>query len=103
MGDPELYYREFLQTLAYHIFIYNDEKLAMNLKDERSVKKLEDIILDQKSKLSDKDFYYAAGKATGYVVKRVDVEDGTDGFNACIGGFCEFEHFIGIRDDDDDD
>ena len=102
MGDPRYYYREFLQNLAYYLFISEDKDLAVRLLSEKSISVLENHVLKKKLEMMGKDFYYAAGMAVEHVVKRVCDEDGTDGFNACAGGLCEFEHFIGIHEDDDD-
>ena len=101
MGSPEYYYKELLQNLAYHLYIDEDKDLAIKFLRGKSISALEHYVLKKKSGIKEKDFYYAAGKTVGNVIKRADDEDGIDGFNACIGGLSCFEDFIGVLNDND--
>ena len=96
MGDTSLYYKEALQELAYQLLLDRNQKLAASYREDNNIDELEKIIIEEKSKISERKFYYNAGIAMCKVFTRVDMEGYTDPFNACIGGMIDFEHFIGV-------
>lgn len=102
MGNPRDYYRIALQEMCYYLIFDNELKLAKQWREELDIDKMEKFVLEKKEILSDKEFYYAAGLASRSMIA-ISHEHGTDGVNAAIGGFAEFEDFIGIREDDEDE
>lgn len=100
MGCPTIYYYKALQYFAHCLAYDEDKKLASKLLNEKSTEKLENLILDQKSKILEKEFFFNAGIIVKQVLTEAD-EDGVDSFNAAIAGLNEFEYFIGLFDDDD--
>ena len=101
MGRPAIYYTRALQSLA-HCLAYNndDRKLAKELSNETSEKRLEEFIIQQKEQMEEKQFYYYAGRASQYVFEEAERE-GVDSMNASCGGIFAFECFLGIEDDED--
>lgn len=96
MGCPHVYYIRALQCLA-HAFAYeNNAKLAKQLNEETSIEKLESYVNLKKNAMTEKEFYYAAGRATQCVIEEA-YEEGCDPLNASIGGINMFEDFIGIE------
>ena len=102
MGCPDIYYKRALQCFAHALVHMEDNKLAKELLNEKSEEKLEEFILDKKKTYDEKQYYYNAGRATEFVLNEADGE-GCDAFNACIGGLYQFEYFIGLKLDEDDD
>lgn len=103
MGCPDRYYKRFLQDFAYTLVCENNKKLANEMYEETSDEKLEKFILDKKAQMNEKQFYFDAGRVCESVIWDVYNNDCNDGLNACIGGFAEFEYFLGLREDEDDD
>ena len=99
MGCPHIYYIRALQMLAHALAYNTDIKLAKELADETDEEILEKFILLKKGKLSDKEFYYAAGGATQATIEEA-YEAGCDPLNASISGIAEFEDFIGLEEED---
>lgn len=97
MGCPSVFYKRVLQSFAYSLVCLEDNKLAKELINEKSEERLEKFILDKKKNLSEKQFYYDAGRAAEYVLKEAD-EEGCDAFNACIGGLDMFDSLIGLEE-----
>ena len=100
MGCPSIYYKRALQCFAHALVYMEDSKLAKELSEEKSEEKLEIFILDKKKICNEKQFYYDAGRTVEYVLNEAD-EEGSDAFNACIGGLNMFDSFIGLEDDTD--
>ena len=101
MGVPEIYYIRALQYFA-HALAYNDSvKKAKELQAETSEDILKQFIFQKKTELSDKNFYYLAGRATQCVIDET-YEEGTDAFNASACGIWLFEEVIGIEESEDE-
>lgn len=97
MGVPEWHYIRALQNLA-HALAYNESvKKAKQLYEETSEEVLKQFIFEEKEKISPKEFYYLAGRATQCTIDEA-YDMGTDPLNACIGGIGLFEELIGIED-----
>lgn len=96
MGCPHIYYKRALQYLAHALIYMENSKLAKELFEETSEKKLETFILHKKSQMADNLFYYDAGRASQRVMTEA-YEEGCDPLNASIGGIIEFEDFVGIE------
>ena len=101
MGSPGIFYKRALQCFVFLLFYMKDEKLAKQLCEEGSIEKLENIILNQKNKIVEKEFFFYAGDACRQVIDEAD-EEGIDSFNAACGWLYDFEHFIGLIEDEDD-
>jgi len=102
MGNPRRHYRKALQSLSHALVIEENPKLAKELFEEKDEEKLENFILEKKKELSEKEFYYNAGRTTQYVIERAE-EEGCDSFNACCGGILEFEDFVEIHPYEDEE
>lgn len=96
MGCPRVYYLRALQCLAYALVYDLDQKLARTLNEQTDITMLEDFINGRRKEISEKEFYYAAGGAAQCVVEEA-YQEGTDPFNASIGGINEFEDFIELE------
>jgi hypothetical protein len=101
MGSPRVYYLRALQLMAGAIAYETDTKLADELREELSEERLIAYLTDKKAELSEKDFYYVAGRATQATIEEA-YEEGCDPFNASIGGINMFEDFIGLEDCDEE-
>lgn len=97
MGCPDIYYKQAIQDLAYLLACEEDLKLARKMYEEDSEEKLEQFILEQKSKISEKKFYYNAGISCQSVFYEAD-QEGCDALNASAAGIIEFEYFIGLKE-----
>lgn len=102
MGNPRRHYKQALRYLAYSLVYMEDKSLAYQLFEETSTEKLERFILDKKAQIPEKKFFFNAGGAEERVINDAD-EEGIDSFNAACGGLDEFEHFIGLIGEDEDD
>ena len=93
MGVPKWHYIRALQNFA-HALAYNDSvKKARQLNEETSEEVLKQFILEKKEEISDKEFYYLAGRATQCTIDEAD-EMGIDSLNAAACGIGMFEEFI---------
>ena len=101
MGVPEWHYIRALQNLAHALAYDESTKKAKQLYEERSEEVLKQFIFEKKTEISEKDFYYLAGRATQCTIDEA-YDMGTDPFNACIGGIGLFEELIGIGESDDE-
>lgn len=101
MGNPIKYYKKALQTFAYSLNYLSDQNKAKAMFEEQNTEIMEKDILEWKNKMTEKEFYYEAGKASENILAKASKEDGCDGFNACVGGLISFEDFIGITDEDE--
>ena len=54
---------------------------------------MKQFILEKKEEISDKEFYYLAGRTTQYTINEAE-EMGIDSLNAAAGGIGMFEEFI---------
>lgn len=102
MGCPRVYYIRALQLMARAIAYESDEKLAREFDEELSEERLKTYITAKKAELSEKDFYYVAGRATQATIEEA-YQEGCDPFNASIGGINMFEDFIGLEKEPDDE
>ena len=101
MGCPHVYYIRALQLMAGAIAYETDTKLAKELREELSEERLVTYLTTKKAELSEKDFYYVAGRATQATIEEA-YEEGCDPLNASIGGINMFEDFIGLEDCDEE-
>lgn len=102
MGNPRIYYKRALQCFAHCLTYMEDKKLAKELCEEESEEKLEQFILQKKEQIDEKEFFYNAGRTCQGVLDEA-ADEGCDPFNACCGGLVEFEYFIGLRNDDEEE
>lgn len=102
MGVPRWHYIRALQNLA-HALAYNEShKKAKQLNEETSEEVLKQFIFGKKEEISEKEFYYLAGRATQCTIDEA-YDECTDAFNAAAGGIGMFEELIGIEDAEDND
>ena len=102
MGVPEWHYIRALQNLA-HALAYNEGvKKARQLNEESSEEVLKQFIFGKKEEISEKEFYYLAGRATQCTIGEAD-EMGIDSLNAAASGIGMFEEFIGIEELEEND
>ena len=99
IGVPKWHYIRALQNLA-HALVYNESpKKAKQLNEETSEEVLTNFIFEKKEEISEKEFYYLAGRATQCTIDEA-YDEGTDAFNAAAGGIGMFEELIGIEESD---
>jgi hypothetical protein len=96
MGCPKVYYTRALQCFAHCLTYEDDSKLAKALLEEQSDSKLETAILQNKKTLSEKEFFYNAGRVAQLVSDEAEAE-GVDPMNASICGVAKFNDFIGLK------
>ena len=101
MGNPSVYYKRALQCFAYCLAYEENVRLAKELDQEESDEKLEQFILEKKAKMSEKKFFFDAGRACEATLGEA-YQEGCDALNASIGGLHEFKCFIGLQDDEED-
>jgi hypothetical protein len=97
MGVPEWHYIRALQNLAHALAYTESAKKARQLNEETSEEVLKQFIFEEKEKISTKEFYYLAGRATQCTIDEA-YDMGTDAFNAAAGGIGLFEELIGIEE-----
>ena len=97
MGCPHIYYIRALQLMARAIAYETDRKLAREFDEELSEERLTAYLTAKKAEMSEKDFYYVAGRATQATIEEA-YQEGCDPLNASIGGLNMFEDFIGLED-----
>ena len=98
MGVPEWHYKRALQNFA-HALAYNESvKKAKQFYKEASEEVLKQFIFEKKAEISEKEFYYLAGRATQCTIDEA-YDEGTDAFNAAAGGIWLFENLIGIEEE----
>jgi hypothetical protein len=97
MGVPEWHYIRALQNLAHALAYTENAKKAKQLNEEPSEEVLKQFIFEKKAEISEKEFYYLAGRATQCTIDEA-YDMGTDPLNACIGGIGLFEELIDIED-----
>ena len=95
MGVPEWHYKRALQNLAHALAYKENSKKAKQLNEETSEEVLKQFIFGKKEEVSEKEFYYLAGRATQCAINEA-YNEGTDAFNAAAGGIWLFEELIGI-------
>ena len=98
MGCPDVYYKEAMQQGCYARLIFKDKERAKSLKREQNIGILEKAI----EELNDgsPSFYFDMGMAAGALYQDVYDNEGTDGFNACLGGISMFETLVKGEEDD---
>lgn len=97
MGVPEWHYKRALQNLAHGLAYNESPKKARQLNEETSEEVLKQFIFGKKEEISEKEFYYMAGRATQFTIDEAD-EMGIDSFNAAACGIWLFEELIGIEE-----
>lgn len=101
MGIPRIHYIRALQNLAHGLAYNESVKKAKRLNEELSEEVLTNFIFEKKKELSEKDFYYMAGRATQCTIEEAH-DIGIDAFNAAAGGISMFEELIGIEEVEDE-
>ena len=94
MGVPEWHYKRALQNLAHALAYKESPKKARQLNEETSEEVLKQFIFGKKEEISEKEFYYLAGRATQCTIDEA-YDEGTDAFNAAACGIGLFEELIG--------
>ena len=102
MKSNENYYKKALQCFTYLIYYFEDIELAKQLSKEESTEKLENIVLNAKSQIDKSLFFFYAGDACRQVLDEAEKE-GCDSYNACVFDLINFEYFIGLCEEDEDD
>ena len=97
MGVPRWHYIRALQNLAHALAYTESVKKARQLKEESSEEVLTNFIFEKKKEISEKEFYYIAGRATQCTIDEA-YDMGTDPLNACASGIGLFEERIGIEE-----
>ena len=95
MGVPEWHYKRALQNLAHALAYKENSKKAKQLNEETSEEVLKQFIFEKKEEISEKEFYYLAGRATQCTINEA-YDEGIDAFNSAAGGIWLFEELIGI-------
>ena len=101
MGVPEWHYIRALQNFAHGLAYDESPKKAKQLNEETSEEVLKQFIFEKKAEISEKEFYYMAGRATQCTIDEA-YDEGTDAFNAAAGGIWLFEEFIEIEEAEDE-
>lgn len=102
MGVPRWHYIKALQNFA-HALAYNESpKKAKQLNEETSEEILKQFIFEKQAEISEKEFYYIAGRATQCTIDEA-YDMGTDAFNAAAGGIGLFEELIDIEESEEDE
>ena len=96
MGVPEWHYKRALQNLAHALAYKESVKKAKQFYEEASEEVLKQFIFEKKAEISEKEFYYLAGRATQCTIDEA-YDEGTDAFNAAACGMWLFEDLIGIE------
>ena len=97
MGNSRIYYKKCLQYFAYALASMENRKSAEKFLNETSDEKLEQFILEKKSLMDIRQYYFEAGRATQYMIEEVDRDDTIDGFNAAAAGVSEFMQFLELK------
>ncbi len=100
MGCPEKYYKKSLQKFAFTMNHYEDKLKATRLLNNDDIDLLEKEILTKKNEMTEREFYFEAGRIYELVLNEADENDGCDGLNACISGLGSFMSFVGVEDED---
>ena len=100
MGVPERHYKRALQNLAHALAYKESPKKAkqLQLNEETSEEVLKQFIFEKKEEISEKEFYYLAGRATQCTIDEA-YDEGIDAFNAAAGGIWLFEEFIEVKEE----
>ena len=91
MGSPNMWYKD---CLEYFVFYSSNEKDHKNI-EKMSITELEAYVLEKRTQISEKDFYYLAGMSA-HVVADESCKCGCDAMNAAACGISDFESFIDI-------
>lgn len=98
MGCPQIYTNNALRNLL--IALYSDEKddfykLLNDEEVEFSEDTLKTYVINYLIQTDDLvEFIFLAGRSFEYTLNDADLNDGNDGFNACIAGLIDYENFI---------
>ena len=101
MGVPRWHYIRALQNFAHGLAHNESPKKAKQLNEETSEEVLKQFIFEKKAEISEKEFYYIAGRATQCTIDEAD-EMGIDSLNAAAGGVGMFEELIEIEEVEDE-
>ena len=90
MGDPKWSYEEMVYELDR--LITSSKKADITTPIERIEKRI-------KKYEHDYEFYFKCGLACGNVMNDIIFNEGTDSFNAALGGMSMFRDLIGLEDE----
>lgn len=93
------YYKRMLQFFACSLVIDENRELAESFLDDdsKSKEQLEAFLLEKKEVLSEKEFFFMAGRACQFVLDEVDMTDDTEGWNCSAGGANLFMQFVTLK------
>lgn len=89
MGDPKWSYEE---------MVYELDRLTTNSKKIDETIPIEQIDRRIKGYEHNPEFYFNCGLACGNVMNDILSNDGTDSFNAALGGFSMFKDLVELKD-----
>ena len=103
MKNPKLneYYHRALRNFAHCLActVEKNRYWAKELFVEESNEVLESFILKEKAKMDEKEFFFYAGRTFQFVLDEAE-QEGTEAWNASVGGLNEFGRFIGLRNNE---
>jgi hypothetical protein len=94
MGNPNMWYKVYLEDF---VLLLSDKKLDDI--EQMSKEELETYIIEKRSQISEKVFYYLAGMASSNAAHEA-YDAGCDALNASISSGCMFEDFIGLEENE---
>lgn len=89
MGNPNWSYEEMVREL---------DRLVTNSKRIDEATPIDQIEKRIRSYEHDSEFYFNCGQACGNIINDILSNEGTDSFNAALGGFSMFKDLVGLGD-----
>ena len=90
MGNP---------NWAYEEMVRESDRLITNSKRIDETTSLDQIEKRIRSYEHNSEFYFNCGLACGNVINDIISNEGTDSFNAALGGFSMFRDLVGLEDE----
>lgn len=90
-----VFYLEALQKMAAALYLGRDNELSAEMNKEQSVDRLESIIIELMNNISEREFYYFAGRVTECILIEAE-QEGIDALDACREALIEFYELIDI-------
>ena len=90
MGNPNWAYKE---------MVYELDRLITSSKKADKTTPIEQIEKRIKRYEHDHEFYFKCGLACGNVMNDIIFNEGTDSFNAALGGISMFRDLVGLEDE----